>query len=99
MLKQRHVPLGIMDSLEEELLEFFQTQPLDSTYQCGPLDAYRRGLLHAISQYNKLDSYSVGTKKTEKVVLVKNKQPEFRPPPVRLVSFIENKIQAENGKV
>jgi len=95
ILKQRHVPLGIVDDLEEQVVQFFATQPLNSTYECGPLDAYRRGLLHAISQYNSLKSFSVGNKKTEKIVHVQNKQAEFVPPSLRLVSYIETRLQGE----
>jgi len=96
ILKQRHLPLGIIDNLEEQVLHFFANHPLNSTYECGPLDAYRRGLLHAISQYNNLKSFSIGKKKTEKIVHVQNKQPDFVPPSLRLVSYIETRVQASH---
>jgi len=95
ILKQRHLPLGIVCNLEEQVLEFFATHPLNTTYECGPLDAYRRGLLHAISQYNNLKSYSIGKKKTEKVVHVQAKEAELVTPSIRLASYIETRIQAE----
>lgn len=95
ILKQRHLPLGIVDNLEEQVLEFFQTHPLDKTYECGPLDAYRRGLLHAISQYNNLKSFSIGKKKTEKIVHVQAMEAELVTPSLRLASYIEARVQGE----
>jgi len=89
MLRSRHLPLGLMDSLEENLLEHFSNKPL-CTFESSPLDGFRRALLHALSQYNNLESWSMGQDKKSKVVRVRNKSNEFSPPPVRLVDYIEN---------
>jgi 17beta-estradiol 17-dehydrogenase/3beta-hydroxysteroid 3-dehydrogenase len=96
MLKQRHLPLGLMDNLEETLLEYFVVHPL-GTFESCPMDAFRRGLLHALSQYNNLCSHSIGSVKNKKIVRVQNKQSVFNPPPVRLVQFIEERRNGAEG--
>ncbi|CAG7829770.1 unnamed protein product [Allacma fusca] len=97
LLKQRHFPLGMMESLEEDLIAFFMTRPQE-TFESTPLDAFRRGMIHAVSQYNSLRSHSVKcaekhNEKSKKVRVHPSEQP-FTPPPVRLVEYIENKYHA-----
>jgi 17beta-estradiol 17-dehydrogenase/3beta-hydroxysteroid 3-dehydrogenase len=97
LLKQRHFPLGMMESLEEDLIAFFMTRPQE-TFESSPMDAFRRGMIHAVSQYNSLRSHSVkcaekANEKAKKVRVHPSEQP-FSPPPVRLVEYIENKYHA-----
>ena len=46
-----------MEAFEEDMMEFFCTRPED-TFESDALDAFRRGMIHAVSQYNSLRSHS-----------------------------------------
>ncbi|XP_026199723.1 R3H domain-containing protein 4 [Anabas testudineus] len=77
-LKRKQIPLGTLELLEENLLNFFNAQP-HSVYTTNLASSFERLLLHAVCQYMDLVSASTdnnGSRQTEVV----NKQEEFLPP-------------------
>jgi len=98
LLKKRHFPLGVVEMLEDTVLEFFASHP-NATFESSPLDAFRRGILHALSQYNNLRSHSVKSRDHDrhKQVLVQNNNFEFSPPSVRLVHYLEQKYHSRDS--
>jgi hypothetical protein len=50
MLKKKHIPLGVLASIEEEITNFFNDKPFETYKSCLP-SGYQRLLLHACSQY------------------------------------------------
>ncbi|KAF1385541.1 hypothetical protein PFLUV_G00108840 [Perca fluviatilis] len=86
-LKRKQIPMGILEVLEENLVNFFNTQP-HSVYTTNLGSSFERLLLHAVCQYMDLVSASTdynGSRQTEVV----NKQEEFLPPRLLLSVYLE----------
>ncbi|CAE1153727.1 unnamed protein product [Acanthosepion pharaonis] len=86
-LKRRHFPQGLLMSIEEELVTFFQEWPT-AIYISQLANSFERMLLHAICQYLDLKSKSFddeGTRRTE----VENNKDYFNPPNVLLSQYIQ----------
>lgn len=86
-LKRRHFPQGLLMSIEEELVTFFQEWP-NAIYISQLANSFERMLLHAICQYLDLKSKSFdneGTRRTE----VENNKEYFKPPNVLLSQYIQ----------
>ncbi|XP_053393756.1 R3H domain-containing protein 4-like [Mercenaria mercenaria] len=87
MLKRRHKPMGLLVSLEEEIVNFFKEWP-QSIYISKLSSSYERMMLHALCQYLDLISKSYdcdGLRQTQ----VENPQPEFTVPQVLLTQYLE----------
>ncbi|XP_067236808.1 R3H domain-containing protein 4 isoform X2 [Chanodichthys erythropterus] len=86
-LRRRQIPMGVLEGLESDLLEFFMAHP-HSIYITKLSSSYERLLFHAICQYMDLTSASSdcnGARQTEVV----NKQEEFLPPQSLLSAYLE----------
>ncbi|KAL4658809.1 R3H domain-containing protein 4 [Arapaima gigas] len=86
-LRRKQLPRGILEVLEEDLLQFFVAHP-HSVYITTLGSSFERLLLHAICQYMDLVSASTdcnGARQTEVV----NKQEEFSPPKPLLSVYLE----------
>ncbi|XP_060596853.1 R3H domain-containing protein 4-like [Ruditapes philippinarum] len=88
MLKRRHKPMGLLVSIEEEIVNFFKEWP-QSVYISKLSSSYERMMLHALCQYLDLISKSYdcdGLRQTQ----IENPQPRFTPPPVLLTHYLEH---------
>ena len=54
---KRHLPVGMVRGLEEDILDFFTEHP-DAVYVADTLSSYERLLAHACCAYNRLTSRS-----------------------------------------
>lgn len=103
-LRRNQFPKGELQRQEDELVEFFQRGDErrapgeeESVFRKRISDGFHRMLLHAVSQYLDLISYSKdvgcgsgngsGSRQTE----VKVKRPPFMPPSVSLARFLTDK--------
>ncbi|XP_060081173.1 R3H domain-containing protein 4-like [Ylistrum balloti] len=85
--KRHSVPVGILDSLEQDLISFFKDWP-GSVYVSKPISSFERMLLHATCQYLNLYSTSFGDGSTRQTH-VENKMSTFSPPSVLLSSYLQ----------
>uniref|UniRef100_A0A3Q3W3D0 R3H domain-containing protein n=1 Tax=Mola mola TaxID=94237 RepID=A0A3Q3W3D0_MOLML len=86
-LRRKQIPLGTLEVLEEDLVNFFNAQPR-SVYTTRLASSFERLLLHAVCQYMDLVSastYHNGSRQTEVV----NKQDMFLPPTLLLSAYVE----------
>ncbi|XP_055039631.1 R3H domain-containing protein 4 isoform X2 [Misgurnus anguillicaudatus] len=86
-LKRKHIPMGVLEGLESNLMVFFMARP-QSIYITKLGSSYERLLLHAVCQYMDLTSASSdcnGARQTEVV----NKQEAFLPPEPLLSAYLE----------
>ncbi|KAI8787401.1 R3H domain-containing protein 4 [Biomphalaria glabrata] len=87
LLKRRHLPLGILASLEREIVTFFHDCPT-SVFISDISSSFERMLLHALCQYLNLHSQSYddhGSRRTQ----VENKFQQFRPPSLLLTEYLQ----------
>lgn len=87
LLKKKHLPLGVLSYLEDEIVEIFASDPL-SIYITSELSSFERLLLHALCQYNFLRSKSTtlaGARRTK----VENSNKCFHVPEMSLTSYID----------
>lgn len=87
LLKKKHLPLGVLSYLEEEIVEIFGHDPL-AIYITSELSSFERLLLHALCQYNFLRSKSTtiaGVRRTK----VENAHKCFHVPEISLTSYID----------
>ncbi|CAC5412964.1 unnamed protein product [Mytilus coruscus] len=85
-LKRRHVPMGVLESLERDLLSFFSEWP-SSVYLSDYKSSFERMMLHALCQYLDLISSSYdenGNRRTQ----VENKHQHFLPPSPLLTQYL-----------
>ncbi|XP_007906482.2 R3H domain-containing protein 4 [Callorhinchus milii] len=88
-LRGRHIPMGTLEFLEEELTGFFATNP-QSVYKAMLENSYERLLLHALCQYLDLFSQSSdlnGKRQTN----ITNKRTNFLPPVPMLSAYLEQR--------
>ncbi|KAG7154786.1 R3H domain-containing protein 4-like [Homarus americanus] len=87
LLKKKHLPLGILSYLEEEIVELFVADP-STVYITQELTSFERLLVHALCQYNILTSKSttIACVRRTKVENLKNC---FHSPEVSLTQYIE----------
>ncbi|XP_048832879.1 R3H domain-containing protein 4 isoform X1 [Brienomyrus brachyistius] len=99
VLRRRHVPMGMLEVLEEDLLRFFVAHPR-SVYTTKLASSYERLLLHAVCQYMDLVSaipcfplyfsHNLGINHNgDRQTKVVNKQQEFSPPKLLLSAYLE----------
>lgn len=87
MLTRRHVPLGVLAKLEEEVISFFLDCP-GSVFVSHLASSFERMLLHASCQFLDLQcrSYDVdGQRRTQ----VENKYPAFHAPSELLSQYLD----------
>ncbi|KDR16025.1 R3H domain-containing protein C19orf22-like protein [Zootermopsis nevadensis] len=91
VLKKNRVPLGMLEFLENQVVDFFSKMPC-GIYTSSSLSSYERLLLHAVSQYHCLISHSFDSA-NENVRLVKVSNPfeVYRIPAVLLGQYLENR--------
>ena len=85
-LKRRHVPMGVLESLERDLVSFFTDWP-SSVYLSDQKNSFERMMLHALCQYLDLMSSSYddsGNRRTQ----VENKHEDFIPPSTLLTQYL-----------
>ncbi|KAK2156861.1 hypothetical protein LSH36_203g00000 [Paralvinella palmiformis] len=87
-LKRRHLPLGTLMDLEEEVCAFFTEWP-QSVYVCQLENSFERMLLHALCQYLKLQSSSFNSKAGSRQTQVENLNQHFILPSMTLCDYIE----------
>ncbi|XP_069693870.1 R3H domain-containing protein 4-like isoform X1 [Periplaneta americana] len=91
VLKKNRVPLGMLGFLENQVVEFFSKMP-SGIYTSSSLSSYERLLLHAVSQYHSLISYSFdSTKEQIRLVRVSNPYEVYQMPTVLLGQYLEDK--------
>jgi len=88
MLRKRHVPLGILANLEEDLTSFFSECPR-SVWISRLSSSYERLLLHALCQYLDLKSSSFDQDKARHTQ-VENHNVAFSPPRKSLHQHLED---------
>jgi len=88
MLRKRHVPLGILATLEEDLTGFFSECPR-SVWVSRLSSSYERLLLHALCQYLDLKSSSFD-KDSARHTQVENQNLAFSPPRKSLHQHLED---------
>ncbi|XP_069596178.1 R3H domain-containing protein 4 [Ranitomeya imitator] len=88
-LKRRHVPMGTLEVLEEEMLSFFSVSP-ESVYIAMMENSYHRLLLHAVCQYMDLASASSNFEGKRQMRVV-NRNRAFCPPELLLSSYLQMK--------
>lgn len=93
LLKKRHLPLGILSYLEEEVVALFTSDP-SMVYITQELTSFERLLLHALCQYNFLSSKSA-TIASVRRTKVKNDRGCFHAPSVSLTQYIETCYRAK----
>uniref|UniRef100_A0A3P9HQR4 R3H domain containing 4 n=1 Tax=Oryzias latipes TaxID=8090 RepID=A0A3P9HQR4_ORYLA len=86
-LRRKQIPMGTLEVLEGNLLNFFQAEPR-SVYTTNLSSSFERLLLHAICQYMDLLSASSDHKGSRQTEVV-NKQEEFLPPSPLLSAYLE----------
>ncbi|KAK7490383.1 hypothetical protein BaRGS_00018362 [Batillaria attramentaria] len=87
MLTRRHVPVGVLARLEEEVVNFFVDCP-GSVYVSHLASSFERMLLHALCQFLRLQCRSYdedGQRRTQ----VENKLPAFHPPSESLSQYLD----------
>jgi len=88
MLRKRHIPLGILANLEEDLTSFFSECPR-SVWVSRLSSSYERLLLHALCQYLDLKSSSFDRDEARHTQ-VENQHMAFSPPKKTLCQHLED---------
>ncbi|XP_068204486.1 R3H domain-containing protein 4-like [Palaemon carinicauda] len=86
--KKKHLSLGILSYLEEEVIGAFTGDP-SAVYISPELSSYERLLLHGLCQYNRLKSKSMTIARTRRTK-VSNKHNCFHKPKLSLTKYLEN---------
>ncbi|XP_049804598.1 R3H domain-containing protein 4-like isoform X2 [Schistocerca nitens] len=93
VLKRSHVPVGMLTYLETEVVNFFSKSP-QSVYISGILSSFERLLLHAISQYHQLCSFSRTDESSHtRHVHVWNDNDGYTIPKMLLSEYLESREQ------
>jgi len=87
MLKKRHLPLGLLESVEQEMRTVF-TESLFSVYEPVMETSFGRMLVHAVTQYLGLESISFECDGIRSMTVV-NKKQRFNPPALLLYQYLE----------
>lgn len=91
VLKKNRVPLGMLEFLENQVVDFFSKMPC-GTYTSSSLSSYERLLLHAVSQYHCLNSFSFDSAKENlRLVKVSNPYEVYQMPAVLLGQYLEDR--------
>ncbi|XP_069171003.1 R3H domain-containing protein 4 isoform X2 [Procambarus clarkii] len=93
LLKKKHMPLGVLSYLEEEVVELFTADP-STVYITQELTSFERLLVHALCQYNFLSSKST-TIASVRRTKVENGRGCFHAPRVSLTRYIETYYRAK----
>ncbi|RWS25745.1 R3H domain-containing protein 4-like protein [Leptotrombidium deliense] len=88
-LLRKQVPLGILSSIEQDVLSFFLSEPMATYKSCLP-SGFQRMLLHACCQYLNLSCQSFN-KDGFRWSKVRNHHNFFAKPPKTLSSYLEEK--------
>lgn len=86
-LVKKHIPIGILSSIETKIVQFFKDNP-ESLYKANFQSSYQRFLLHACCQYLNLNCQSVDHD-GYRLSLVKNKHKNFSQPFKLLSEYLE----------
>ncbi|KAL3869423.1 hypothetical protein ACJMK2_042107 [Sinanodonta woodiana] len=87
VLRRRHLPLGMLAGLEEEVVNFFTKWPT-YLYISQQSSSYERMILHGVCQYLDLKSQSYEDGKARQTV-VENKRDFFFPPNTLLSEYLK----------
>jgi len=87
LLKQRNLPIGMLEHLECDVTTFFTIDPR-GVYISSLLNSFERCLLHALCQYHALLSKSFDSD-GERRTKVENPHCDFWDPPLTLSAFLE----------
>jgi len=82
---KRNVPLGMLRGIEDSLNQTFEKDPL-TEYVCE-LNSFERLLVHALSAYNSLNSYSFDSA-GKRLVRVENPKPVFNKKDPTLTDYL-----------
>lgn len=89
LLRKNNLPVGMLQYLEDELINFFLSMPT-KTYVSRQLNSFERLLLHSVSDYHRLKSLSFDSEPEGiRLVRVKNPRKEFACPPLLLAQCVE----------
>lgn len=69
---KKHLPLGMLEALENQIIEFFKANP-DTEYVTSELSSYERLLVHAASSYNQLCSRSFD-RNGKRILMIENRK-------------------------
>ncbi|KAI0236342.1 R3H domain-containing protein 4 [Lamellibrachia satsuma] len=97
-LRKKHLPMGTLEHLEEEVISFFTSCAKD-VFVCRITNSFERLLLHALSQYMDLLSHSYTDEDGTRHTLIENKNEEFHLPDLKLGQYLEsfqNKVSYES---
>jgi hypothetical protein len=88
---KKHLPLGMLEGLENEIIEFFTANP-HTKYISSELSSYERLLVHAASSYNQLCSRSFD-ENGKRILLVQNRKRNgtFSPVDPSLTQYLKMK--------
>lgn len=97
VLRKSKVPLGMLSYMEDRLMSFFTKSP-SATFESENLSSFERLLLHAISQYHQLFSYSFDAEDVSqgRYVKVVNPHQDFRVPALLLGEFLSVRRERTN---
>lgn len=97
VLKKNRVPLGMLEFLENQVVDFFSKIPC-GTYTSSSLSSYERLLLHAVSQYHCLISRSFDSaQENVRLVKVTNPYEMYQMPAVLLGQYLEDRRRTASG--
>lgn len=88
---KKHVPLGLLEKLEDEVTTFFEKWP-SSKYTSVLSSSYERLLMHALCQYLGLLSQSVDLNGGRCTQVENRKKALFHPPPISLSRYLREKL-------
>ncbi|KAK2177486.1 hypothetical protein NP493_595g00029 [Ridgeia piscesae] len=88
-LRKKHLPMGKLEHLEEEVVSFFTSCAKD-VFVCRIANSFERLLLHALSQYLDLLSHSYTDEDGTRHTLIENKNQEFHLPDLGLAQYLES---------
>ncbi|XP_075218413.1 uncharacterized protein LOC142323107 isoform X2 [Lycorma delicatula] len=91
MFENRDLPLGMVEYLENTIIEHFEASPQD-TFISPPLSGFERLMVHGIAAYYALDSESFDCPYSSgRVTVVTNDGDDFERPIITLSSHLVNK--------
>ncbi|CAG0889290.1 unnamed protein product [Darwinula stevensoni] len=95
LFHRRHLPLGILAELEEEVVDFFGESPMD-VYVSRALSPLQRSFLHAICQFHCLCANSLESGDSPvRMMQVDNPYLNFPCNCCRLLNYVETKVRAK----
>jgi len=85
---KKHLPWGILENLEDQILEHFNTHP-EQCFIASDLNSYERLLAHVCSMYNRLSSQSFDENGIRKLKIVNPRGQTFQPIDPTLCKYLK----------